>query len=165
MNLDGNQYCFNCVFTGRNGKKTVKDLSFLADGGAGIDEVYAGNRLLKAQMSILMVFCGPHLSLAFQFVCGPGQSGFPFVWVRLAAGGRVRPILEIIVLFAWNRNRNLPFAIFKPSALIWNVTNFQLGWLQMYIMRTLRMGTPSSWLSWYLHSDKYTDNYWFCEIA
>ena len=26
-------------------------------------------------MSGLMVFCGPHLSLAFQFVCGPGGGG------------------------------------------------------------------------------------------
>ena len=29
------------------------------------------NILHTAQMSALMVFCGPHLSLAFQFVCGP----------------------------------------------------------------------------------------------
>ena len=27
---------------------------------------------LAAQMSVLMVFGGPHLPLAFQFVCGPG---------------------------------------------------------------------------------------------
>ena len=26
-------------------------------------------------MSVLMVFCGPHLPLAFQFVCGPGGGG------------------------------------------------------------------------------------------
>ena len=30
---------------------------------------------LTAQMSVLMVFCGPHLPLAFQFVCGPGGGG------------------------------------------------------------------------------------------
>ena len=27
---------------------------------------------ITAQMSVSMVFCGPHLPLAFQFVCGPG---------------------------------------------------------------------------------------------
>ena len=31
-------------------------------------------------MSVFKVFCGPHLPLASQFVCGPGASGrFPFV--------------------------------------------------------------------------------------
>ena len=30
---------------------------------------------LTAQMSVFMVFCGPHLPLAFQFVCGPGGGG------------------------------------------------------------------------------------------
>ena len=30
---------------------------------------------LTAQMSVLMVFCGSHLPLAFQFVCGPGGGG------------------------------------------------------------------------------------------
>jgi len=28
---------------------------------------------LTAQMSVFTVFCGPHLPLAFQFVCGPGE--------------------------------------------------------------------------------------------
>jgi len=28
---------------------------------------------LTAQMSVFMVFCGPHLPLAFQFVCGPKE--------------------------------------------------------------------------------------------
>ena len=27
------------------------------------------------QMPVFMVFCGPHLPLAFQFVCGPGGGG------------------------------------------------------------------------------------------
>ena len=31
--------------------------------------------LLTAQLSVLMVFCGPHLPLAFHFVCGPGGGG------------------------------------------------------------------------------------------
>ena len=26
-------------------------------------------------MSVFTVFCGPHLPLAFQFVCGPGGGG------------------------------------------------------------------------------------------
>ena len=30
---------------------------------------------LTAQMSVFMVFRGPHLPLAFQFVCGPGGGG------------------------------------------------------------------------------------------
>ena len=30
---------------------------------------------LTAHLSGLMVFCGPHLPLAFQFVCGPGGGG------------------------------------------------------------------------------------------
>jgi len=30
---------------------------------------------LTAQMSVFMVFCGPHLPLAFQFVCAPGGGG------------------------------------------------------------------------------------------
>ena len=30
---------------------------------------------LTAQMSVFTVFCGPHLPLAFQFVCGPGGGG------------------------------------------------------------------------------------------
>ena len=29
---------------------------------------------LTAQMSVLVIFGGPHLPLAFQFVCGPGGS-------------------------------------------------------------------------------------------
>jgi len=36
--------------------------------------------LLTGQLSVLMVFCGPHLPLASQFVCGPGGGqvkGFP----------------------------------------------------------------------------------------
>ena len=32
-------------------------------------------QFLTAQMSVFMVFCGPHLPLAFQFVCGPGGGG------------------------------------------------------------------------------------------
>merc|ERR550534_3660163 len=32
-------------------------------------------RFLTAQMSVFMVFCGPHLPLAFQFVCAPGGGG------------------------------------------------------------------------------------------
>ena len=31
-----------------------------------------GSTFLTAQMSVFMVFRGPHLPLAFQFVCGPG---------------------------------------------------------------------------------------------
>ena len=30
---------------------------------------------LTAQMSVFMFFCGPHLPVAFQFVCGPGGGG------------------------------------------------------------------------------------------
>ena len=33
------------------------------------------SELYTAQMSALMVVCGPHLPLAFQFVCGPGGGG------------------------------------------------------------------------------------------
>ena len=35
----------------------------------------AAGGVLTAQMSVFMVFCGPHLPLAFQFVCGPGGGG------------------------------------------------------------------------------------------
>ena len=35
----------------------------------------AGGPFLTAQMSVFMVFCVPHLPLAFQFVCGPGGGG------------------------------------------------------------------------------------------
>ena len=31
--------------------------------------------LHNAQMSVLMISCGPHLPLAFQFVCGPVGGG------------------------------------------------------------------------------------------
>ena len=31
-------------------------------------------------MSVFMVFCGPHLPLAFQFVCGPGGGGLQNTW-------------------------------------------------------------------------------------
>jgi len=59
-----------------------------------------------------MVFCGPHLLLAFHFLCGPGggepqrngkASGkFPFMWSRrrrLPSGGVFvgGPLLEVIV--------------------------------------------------------------------
>jgi len=43
---------------------------------------------LAAQMSVFMVFGGPHLPLVFQFVCGPGQvEGFS-LFGYAAAGGR-----------------------------------------------------------------------------
>ena len=65
---------------------------------------------LTAQMSVFMVFCGPHLPLAFQFVCGPGGR-FPFVLLRRRRRSRdtvkivgfVRgSLLETFVLFVWN---------------------------------------------------------------
>jgi len=71
---------------------------------------------LTAEMSVFMVFCGPHLPLAFQFVCGPGRGGgtrqqigrqvegFPLF--GCAAGNRTKssfcwlgPLLETIVLY------------------------------------------------------------------
>ena len=35
---------------------------------------------LTAQMSVFIVFCGPHLPLAFQFVCVPGGGGATNKW-------------------------------------------------------------------------------------
>ena len=42
-----------------------------------------------------MVFYGPHLPLAFQFVCGPGRGGFLFVWLRRRR--RARDTVQIVV--------------------------------------------------------------------
>ena len=54
------------------------------------------NDLYTRQMSVLMVFCGPHFPLAFQFVCCPGASGrFPFVWLRRSR--RPRNTVELVV--------------------------------------------------------------------
>jgi len=60
---------------------------------------------LTAQMSVFMVFCGPHLPLAFQFVCGPGGGGpqtnwkasgrSPFFWLRRRR--RPRDTVQIVV--------------------------------------------------------------------
>ena len=49
------------------------------------------SELYTAQMSALMVVCGPHLPLAFQFVCGPGGGGEKS-WgeMRLHVGGPLR---------------------------------------------------------------------------
>ena len=56
------------------------------------------NGFLTAQMSVFMVFCGPHLPLAFQFVCGPGGGGGP--QTNWKASGRF--------LFVWLRRRSRP---------------------------------------------------------
>ena len=50
--------------------------------------------LHTAQMSVLMVFCGPHLPLALRFVCGP-SGRFPFVWLRRRR--RPRDPVQIVV--------------------------------------------------------------------
>ena len=44
------------------------------------------------------ILFGPHLPLAFQFVCGPGEGGsgrFPFIWLR--RGRHSRNALQIVV--------------------------------------------------------------------
>ena len=56
--------------------------------------------LVKANLSVCMVFCGPHLPLAFQFVCEPGGGGgqigrFPFVGLRHRR--RARDTVQIVV--------------------------------------------------------------------
>ena len=70
----------------------------LIDPGAGECRlkwpVIATEFFLTAQMSVLMVFCGPHLPLAFRFVCGPG-GGFLFVWLRHRR--RPRDTVQIVV--------------------------------------------------------------------
>ena len=44
---------------------------------------------LTAQMSVFMVFCGPHLPFDFQLVCGPG-GGLPLFGCATAGGRRMQ---------------------------------------------------------------------------
>ena len=70
--------------------------------------------LLTAQMSVLMVFCGPHLPLAFHFVCG---SSFPRTAKKME-GKR-----KFFLLFVWLRSGSFSFCLEGKAAAVCSINS------------------------------------------